>query len=462
MYEYNVFRKSVVLSKAYFLKFLTFTIFLLSLQVGFSQDQKNVLLLDIWNDTTIPIAVEDARYSDIWGFEVDGQNYCAVGSSEGVEILSVGSNGLTLVDRKAAAFQGFTVVHRDYKTYRNYLYAVGDEGMATLQIFDLSYLPDSISKVYDSNALFGICHNIYIDTAQAKLYACGANNTGMKVLDLTDPENPVLLQDFNNVTYVHDAYVTNDTAFLNCGFDGLHVYDFSGPIPIQIGAITFYPDQGYNHSGWLSPDRSKYVFIDETEGTKIKLCYINDIGIIQIDETFGTADYEEYVPHNVILFNKLAFVAYYNEGFRVFDVSKTPIKEIAHYDTFEDETAYKLNGAWGVYVFDNTDQIVICDRQYGVHLFSFPIDQMEADSTNTVVTNTPFIDENSFLIPRSYLDHNQLYFTISDLRGAIVYRQESYLNWVGIPLNLRAGAYFYGIYNEDGELLESGKFCRLK
>ena len=427
--------------------------------ISHGQDQLNVILQDHWNDTNITLAVEDARFNDIWGFEQNGQNYTVVGSSEGIEILEV-SDELTLVDRKAGAFQGFTVVHRDMKTYRNYLYVVGDEGAATLQIFDLSYLPDSVSKVYDSNFHFTICHNLFIDTATAKLYACGANNTGMKVLDISDPVNPTLLHDFIDVAYVHDAYVRNDTAYLNCGFDGLRVYDFSGGTPIVLGLLDFYPDQGYNHSGWLSKDGTKYIFADETQGTKLKLCNIDDLSMLQINETFGTAEYLDYVPHNEIILNNLVFVAYYNQGFRIFDASKAPIEEIAYYDTFTQETLYKLNGAWGVYVFENTNQIVISDRQNGVFLFDFPIDLLENVNEGTVISNVPFIDENSYLIPRDNMTMEGLTFTIADLRGAIVYRQESFINWLNVPLSLSAGVYYYGIYDANGEEVESGKFAK--
>ena len=444
------------------LRFLTFISVLLIGFIGISQDQKNVILQDHWTDTNIAIAVEDARYSDLWGFEHNGSKYCAVGSSEGLEILQVSEDELSFIDRSPGAFQGFTVVHRDFKTYRNYLYAVGDEGTATLQIFDLSYLPDSISKVYDSNALFTICHNIYIDTATAKLYACGANNVGMKVLDISTPTSPVLLHDFTDVAYVHDAYVRNDTAFLNCGFDGLRVYDFSGGTPIVLGSLSFYPDQGYNHSGWLSKDGSKYIFADETQGTKLKLCEVNDLSMIQVNETFAISDFQDYVPHNEIILNNLIFVAYYNKGFRIFDASSAPIQEIGYYDTFTDETSYKLNGAWGVYVFEDTDQILICDRQNGVYLFKFPIKILESSNAGTVTSNTPFIDENSFLVPRDHLTLEGLTFTIADLKGGIVYDQENYLNWLNIPLNLSSGVYYYGIYNSAGELVESGKFARLK
>ena len=367
---------------------------------------------------------------------------------------------LLRVDRKPGAFQGYTVIHRDMKTYHNYLFAVGDEGSATLQIFDLSYLPDSISKVYDSNAIFGNCHNIFIDTLNAKLYACGANSLGMKVLDISNPLVPVLIYDFNDVAYVHDCHVVNDTAFLNCGFDGLRVYDFSGPTPILLGLLDYYPDQGYNHSGWLSKDKKKYVFTDETQGTRVKLCNINDLSQIQVNETFACKDYQDYVPHNAIILNQLVFVAYYNQGLRIFDLARSPVEEIAYYDTFYQKTAYKLNGAWGIYVYERTNQIIISDRQNGIFLFKFPIDILESGNTGMITSNTPFVDENSVLIPRDDLDMDQLYFSIVDLRGAVVYKQENYLNWLNIPLTLSSGAYYYGIYDASGNKIESGKFVK--
>lgn len=427
---------------------------------GSSQEQKNVVLLDHWTDTSITLAVENARYSDVWGFEIQDNYYCALGSSEGVEIFQIIDGKLVRVDRKPAAFQGYTVVHRDYKTYKNYLYAVCDEGTSTLQIFDLSYLPDSISKVYDSNALFGICHNIFIDTSKAKLYACGANNTGMKVLDLSDPISPALLHDFNDVAYVHDAHVRNDTAYLNCGFDGLRVYNFSGSIPTVLGLLDFYPDQGYNHSGWLSTDGSKYVFTDETEGKKIKLCYINDLSMIQVNASFATPDYQQYVPHNAVILNNLVFVAYYNEGLRIFDSSVQPILEIGSYDTFTEETLYKLNGAWGVFVFESKNQVLISDRQNGIFLFEFPLQILDASNTGTLYTNVPFIDEQSFLIPREHLTSDHLTFSICNMQGSVVYKQENYLNWINIPLSLSTGVYCYSIYDDNGVLLESGKFSK--
>lgn len=427
---------------------------------GFSQDAKNVVLLDHWFDSSVTLAIEDARLSDVWGFYVQGQPYAVAGTTDGVSVFQIEEGKLKLVDAKAGAFQNVTVVHRDIKTYGNYLYAVGDEGTATLQIFDLSYLPDSISKVYDSNALFSICHNIFIDTLNAKLYACGANNIGMKVLDISVPTAPVLLHNFTDVNYVHDCYVRNDTAYLNCGPDGLWVYDFSGTVPIQLGILDFYADQGYNHSGWLSPNGQLYAFCDETEGTKIKLCEIGDLSVIKVDEAFATRGFQEYMPHNIYLTDELAFVAYYNKGFRIFDLKTKPIEEVGHYDTFFQETEYKLNGAWGVYVFEKEEMILLSDRQNGLYLFSFPIGLYELSTVDQSVYNTPFIDENSILLSKRFFSEDDLKFSISDASGRVVYLQESYHNWVNIPLQLSAGSYIYVIYSNEGELLESGKFVK--
>ena len=59
----------------------------------------------------------------------------------------------------------------------------------------------------------------------------------MEVFSLTNPSNPTLIYTYNDVGHVHDAYVKNDTAFLNCGNDGLRIMDFtmvnnSGDTPV--------------------------------------------------------------------------------------------------------------------------------------------------------------------------------------------------------------------------------------
>ena len=448
-------------SKIFYLRVLASLFIFLFSFLGFAQDQKNIVLLDHWTDTTIVGGYDNAIFNDVWGFAQNGIDYCVIGSNIGSHFFKIENNSLQLVDFKAGKYQNKYVEHRDYKVYKNYLYAVCDEGTSSLQIFDLSYLPDSVHKVYDSSLFFSICHNIFIDTLNAKLYASGANNIGMQVIDITNPILPELNYVFSELPYVHDCYVRNDTAFLNAGFNGLYVYDFSGDTPTELGILDFYPNQGYNHSGWLSPKGDKYAFIDETKGTRIKLCtWGEDLSSIAISETFATFDYADYVPHNVIILDNLAFIAYYNEGFRIFDLHKAPFQEIGIYDTFLENTNYKLNGVWGVFVMAEQNKILISDRQGGLYLFEFPIMVLNQDTEGTFVTSSPFITENSVLIPRNNLQDEQLFFTISTTNGQIVYLQENYLNYVNIPLELSAGTYIYSIYDASHIFLESGKFIK--
>jgi len=425
--------------------------------VVFSQNYFNIELLDHWTDTTLLKGPEDAYFSDVWGFEHNNNTYCAIGSTEGTHIFQVKDRKLIPIDFKPGKYQSFLVQHRDYKTYKNYLYAVCDEGSSSLQIFDLSFLPDSIHKVYDSNQYFQVCHNIFIDTNKAKLYTCGPNNIGMKILDISNPISPTLWLDFNQVDYVHDCYVTNDTAFLNCGFDGVHIYDFSSQTIQQLGLLDFYVEQGYNHSGWLSEDRKKYVFVDETTGKRIKICDATSLLNISVSNLYGTNDYINKVPHNVMIYNNFLFISYYNEGLRIVDISTNQPKEVAFYDTFWQQTNYKLNGAWGVYVFKHQDLILVSDRQNGLFLFYFPIKLSRLSQEKALVTNTPFINNNSVII-YSGNNANQLFFSLYDSRGKIVFYKASLFKWINIPLHLSPGVYYYHIFDDYNEDVTSGKF----
>ena len=86
-------------------------------------------------------------------------------------------------------------------------------------------MPDSVSLVYDNDSLITRSHNIFIDTAYAKLYSCSnknqSGNNALKVLDISNPTAPTFMYNYDLVSHVHDAYVLNDTAFLNCGNQGL-------------------------------------------------------------------------------------------------------------------------------------------------------------------------------------------------------------------------------------------------
>ena len=144
------------------------------------------------------------------------------------------------------------VVHRDFHTYNGYLYAVADEmNSSTLQIIDISNLPNSFNVVYDTNDMITRSHNIFIDEEHGIMYSCGGKLNGssnaLALISLEDPENPVLLTQYNDYGTIHDIYVRDNIGYLNAGNNGLHIVDFSDfNSPLTLGSLTNYPYQGYN------------------------------------------------------------------------------------------------------------------------------------------------------------------------------------------------------------------------
>ena len=48
--------------------------------------------------------------------------------------------------------------------------------------------------------------------------------------------------------------------------------DFSDLNNVSIlGSLSNYPDQGYNHSGWINDAGTHYTMCDETHGMQVKL-----------------------------------------------------------------------------------------------------------------------------------------------------------------------------------------------
>lgn len=350
-----------------------------------AQSSMNMELLAAWKQDSLVSNSSKVRYNDCFGFVWNGKEYAVGGSTEGTHIFELSAdNRFVPKGFIRGRYVHSTVIHRDYAVYRNYLYAVCDEGISSLQIIDLSYLPDSIHLAMEDSAQFGRVHNVFIDTTLAQLYSCIHRSTTststieapLKVFSLADPLHPTeVWSGPEDIPEVHDCYVRNGKAILNCGFDGLRVYDFSqDPAnPAYLDSKTVYGDQGYNHQGWLSPSGSTYVFADETNGKRIKKCSF-DGSVVTIQSYFGTNHENGSIPHNIMCSDTFAYVAYYNEGLRIFDLRYTPVLEVAHFDSYPDEHPFKMNGNWGIYNQFPSGRILISDRQYGLFLLGFDQD----------------------------------------------------------------------------------------
>lgn len=340
-------------------------------------------------------------YNEVWGLAYGGREYGIIGSTAGTHFIDITDpTQPEEVAFVAGALQGGNVVHRDFHNYGCYLYAVCDEGASTLQIIDFSTLPDSVSVVYDSNELIRRSHNIFIDTLRAKLYCLVVANAAqgyhaMRVYDLADPLNPTFIGAYNkfgNITasQVHDAYVEDGIAYLNCGPHGLAIVDFTDPAnPVTLGTLTDYPFKGYNHSGWLAADRTHYIMSDEDHGFEMKMLDVSDPSDIQVVKTFNAGSESSMsIPHNQIIACNFLYVSYYYDGLQVYDISdpESPVR-VMYYPTSQRPYSNSYEGAWGVYPFLPSGNVLVSDMQRGLFIIRGPGDDCPAREASIVDCN---------------------------------------------------------------------------
>lgn len=429
----------------------------------FGQESKNIDLLDHWAEDSILTNSLEIRYNDCWGFEHNGNEYAIAGSTEGTHFFLINAESkLIPVGFVEGNYAHALVVHRDIKSYRNYIYSVCDEGLSSLQIIDISNLPNSVSLVHEDSTNFARVHNLFIDTANALMYACSVSGSSggtvlapspMQVYSLLNPLNPSFLYTGpTDIPEVHDAYVRNNIAYLNCGFDGLRVYDFTNPTsPIYMQNLSIYQEQGYNHQGWLSPDGTKYVFADETNGKKLKYCEVEN-NLVTIESYFGTNYQENSVPHNIVLSNEFAYVAYYNEGLRIYDLRERPPLEIAHFDTHpQEEGVFTMRGAWGVFAELPSGRIIVSDRRNGLFLVDFREEIFSAKNENDVILFPNPVEQGSPIQFRlNDPDIDQFDYQIMDMAGKVVHLGSVQgQNFLELETILSVGIYTLEIRYED-------------
>ena len=431
------------------LKFTTLFYILFTTTIQ-AQDSENINLLYQWSvDTLIGSEAFENVYNEVWGVVVDDREYAIIGSTAGTHFFDV-TNPSTASEIAFVAGRvvGDEIIHRDYHDYQNYLYAVSDEGLSSLQIIDISTLPDSVSVVYDSSDLFYRSHNIFIDTAKARLYT-----TNGDIYTLENPIDPKFLYN-TSLLSSHDVYVENDTAYINTGTLGFVIVDFSQTTLENqshevIGALPTYPDQGYNHSGWITTDGNYYAMADETWGMRMKMLDISDFSNIEVVALFGSGVDENSIPHNQIINGNYLYTAYYHDGFYVHDISDpfTPIL-IGYYDTFEPDHHESYMGAWGVYPFLPSGNILISDMQTGLYLFEVNYDNPLG--TDVLVNNKNAIYPNPCSDVLNLNLTNKSQVNLYDIQGNKVFNASDVYN---IQLNtnfLSNGIYILKLTDETG------------
>lgn len=341
-----------------------------------AQFEEQIKVIANWQAEDAPVIRPDwisSKYHDVWGVEINQREFAIMSTRKGTHIIDItdAEEGDSLVSLHffEAAYQGDNASHRDFHDYNGHLYVVCDEGESTLQIIDITKLPEEAKLVYDSDELFSTSHNIFIDTATARLYVSGLRPDNVLVLNLDNPAKPEELYLYNT-DYAHDLFVRNNVGYLNQGEFGLRIVQFGDDNVDIRGTLTEYEDKGYNHSGWLSDDGKYYALCDENHGYRVKLLDVSDFNDIKVVSLFGSAITDNSIAHNVIIKDHYAFVSYYYDGLQIFDFSNPEkVKKVAQYDTYLEDNNTSFKGVWGVYPNLKSEKILVSDMQTGLYVF---------------------------------------------------------------------------------------------
>jgi hypothetical protein len=158
---------------------------------------------------------------------------------------------------------------------------------------------------------------------------------------------------------------------------------------------------------------------------KVKKARFKEDYSFTIESYFGTLN-EPYnkTAHNIHCTDEFAFISYYNDGLRIYDLRLNPPREVGAYDTYLDDentNNYSMWGAWGIHALLPSGRILVSDRNTGFYMFDFDRDFFLNQASDKVLIYPNPVDENQPIVIRMPYDKtNSFSFELYDLNGKIL------------------------------------------
>lgn len=136
-----------------------------------------------------------------------------------------------------------------------------------------------------------------------------------------------------------------------------------------------YSQIGYTHQGWFTEDQRYFLLGDEEDelnfgiNTRTLVFDFQDLdNPIQINTYLGPSN---AIDHNGYVKGTDFFMASYRAGMRVLDIStigetNNQLTEIGYFDTYPANNGTAFNGAWSVYPYFDSGNIIINDIERGL------------------------------------------------------------------------------------------------
>lgn len=315
----------------------------------------------------------NAALSNIGGFvDSQGNEYALVGYEFGLSIVNVTDPVNPFI---AFDVPGTQSIWREVKTWQNYAYVTTEGCCNGLQIINMSYLPDSIqTRTWKGSGAIAnqlnTIHSLHIDDAHVYLHGSNLFNGATVIANLNDPWNPVY-EGHTPGTYVHDGYVRNDVLYSGHIYDGyFSVFDVSNKSNPVLLATQNTPTN-FTHNTWLNDAGTVLFTTDENSSSYLASYDITDLNNIRELDRIQITPGSGSVVHNTHTLNDYQVVSWYTDGVVIVDNARPDNLIITgHYDTYTQGSGSGFNGAWGVYPFLPSGNILVSDIQNGLFVLT--------------------------------------------------------------------------------------------
>lgn len=329
--------------------------------------------------------------NDSWGWTdpLDGKEYALVCTSSCTAFVDI-SNPVQPVIIGRLPTATTNSAWRDVKVYNNHAFIVSEAGGHGMQVFDLTRLRNvtNTPETFTADAHytdFGNAHNMVINEASGFAYSVGSNtfNGGPHFIDIQDPLNPVSAGGYSGDGYSHDAQVvtyngpdtdyTGHEIFIGSNASRIVIVDVTDKNnPVHISQVA-YNNVGYTHQGWFTNNQRYFILGDEVD----EMSYGNNTRTLVFD--FADLDNPVYftdyfgpsaaIDHNGYVKGNTFYQASYTAGVRMLNISNIAsgtITESGFFDTYPPNDNTGFQGAWNVYPFFQSRNIVISDINSGL------------------------------------------------------------------------------------------------
>ncbi|MGB1198513.1 MAG: choice-of-anchor B family protein [Thalassotalea sp.] len=383
----------------------------------------------------IPLQSFSSRPSagnDIWG-HVDlnsGNEYAIMGVQNGIAIFNVTD---PTAPTEVGTVPGGSTSWRDVKVYqyfdastnlwKAYAYATSEGPRSGLPdyvtIIDLNNLPHSVATV-DKSTVVATAHNVYISNVdhtlnialpnqKASLQLVGANNMGgaFQSYSLENPEVlPAGTGSFFGNGYTHDgASLTikderaiNDcqetdsacTVFIDFNETEMKLWNITDSENAeQLSSVEYFDvnrSSKYVHSGWGTENQQFILLHDEFDeqranlNTTVRIFSIENLKApVQVGQWTGPT---RAIDHNGFVRGNRYYMSNYTRGLTVLDISDPANpKQVGFFDTFPTSDDANFNGAWGVYPYLPSGNIIVSDIDSGLYILK---DNTKASSDDVI------------------------------------------------------------------------------